>query len=256
MHHLEAHDDHVAANAPAPAAVPLDFGELVRALGYRLADAPPGEPSGPRPRPPLSPQLGELAATVLARGQVLLEPAWHWRLVPVALDGQDDLVQCDGTPPVALDVGRLIRGQLRGSEAIAGFVVTIGPRLEVEARRLLSGGQPLEGYILDAVGSLAVEAVADQLQAEVAAQVAARGWKHTNRFSPGYCTWETAGQQALFALFPENPAGVSLSPSSLMTPLKSISGLFGLGPDVDYRPYQCDLCSMTTCQQRLTEARL
>lgn len=30
-------------------------------------------------------------------------------------------------------------------------------------------------------------------------------------------------------------------------PLKSISGIIGLGAEVEYRPYTCDFCAMETC---------
>jgi hypothetical protein len=250
-HNLESHSQSAASVALLADAVPLDFGALVRMLGYRPPDAPSETPT----RPSLPAALSRLVQDVFARGRALLDPAWHWQPIPISSDGPGDGIRCTGEASVTLAVGPLIHAQLRGSVALAAFVVTIGPRLEREARRLLAGGRPLEGYLLDAVGSLATEAVADRLQAEVAAEFATRGWKTTNRFSPGYCTWETAGQQALFSLLPPTPAGVSLSPSSLMTPLKSVSGLIGLGPAVQYEPYRCDLCALTTCQQRLTEAR-
>jgi hypothetical protein len=188
---------------------------------------------------------------MLAKGRELLDLQWAWAVVPAFIDEERETVECHGRDTAKLAVGRLVGVQLRGACAMAAFVVTIGPRLETIARAMMQTGETLDGYLLDTVGSMAVEAAADVLERDVAALAAARGWKNTNRFSPGYCTWETAGQHALFGLLPPRPAGVALNESSLMSPLKSLSGIIGLGETVEHRPYLCDMCAMETCHQRL-----
>ena len=52
----------------------------------------------------------------------------------------------------------------------------------------------------------------------------------TNRISPGYAGWDTAEQQALWALCPGEPIGVTLNGACFMTPVKSITFLVGIGP--------------------------
>jgi hypothetical protein len=220
--------------------LPLSSTGLLQFLGYHLAEA----------RPAMRARLPEIAAKMLAHGSELVEPAFAWRVVPVSLDTEPEAAHCLPPWSTSLLVGQLIRAELRGSEALAVFVATIGPRLEENARALLAGGKLLEGWVLDAVGSLAAEAVADVAQREVQVLAAAQGWKATNRFSPGYCTWETAGQHALFSLLPAQPAGVTLNDSALMTPLKSVSGVVGIGPAVEYRAYRCEVCTMTGCPAR------
>ena len=235
----------------------LGLPELARGLGYRYPGASPADKrdaAGERPGMPR--HLVEIAEAMLAKGRELLDPQWLWLETQVTVDAQRDVLVCHSQRPAVLSVGRLVRVQLRGSQAAAAFVVTIGARLESEARALMTAGQSLEGYVLDTVGSIAVEAAADVLEEEVTTAVVDRGWNITNRFSPGYCTWETSDQHSLFSLLPEQPAGVTLSDSSLMSPIKSVSGVIGLGPEVEHRPYACELCSMTNCHQRLTEARL
>ena len=130
------------------------------------------------------------------------------------------------------------------------------PALEQAARGLLTGPTLVDGFILDALGSVAADACADALAERVRCELAAWGWKSTNRFSPGYCSWPTADQAALFALLPKAPAGVDLSASALMHPIKSVSGIIGIGPEVTYQPYPCSFCGMTACHQRLVESRI
>ncbi len=231
----------------------IDWSDLVRGLGYSAA--PDGGRTIGRPQRPIPPHMREIVETLLGEGRDLLDPRWVWVASPATLDAAADELLCTEPRQTTLSVGRLVRTQLKGSLAVAAFVVTIGSALERRAREMMADGQPLEGYVLDTVGSLAVEAVADLLELHVADAVAGRGWQSTNRFSPGYCTWTTAGQHALFSMFPKQPAGVTLNESSLMSPIKSVSGVIGLGPEVKHRPYPCELCAMTSCHQRLTEAR-
>jgi cobalamin-dependent methionine synthase I len=72
----------------------------------------------------------------------------------------------------------------------------------------------------------------------------------TNRYSPGYCDWPVKDQQKLFSFFPEKFCGIRLSESSLMYPIKSLSGMIGIGSLVSYQLYPCDSCKDENCQYR------
>jgi len=72
----------------------------------------------------------------------------------------------------------------------------------------------------------------------------------SNRYSPGYCGWKVDEQQILFRLFPEHPLGVTLSDSSLMIPVKSVSGVVASGREVEYHDYSCEGCTMKYCPYR------
>jgi len=61
----------------------------------------------------------------------------------------------------------------------------------------------------------------------------------TNRYSPGYCQWDVGDKHKILSLSGEDPCGRKLKSSALMNPVKSISGLIGLGVDVKYRYYVC-----------------
>jgi hypothetical protein len=148
--------------------------------------------------------------------------------------------------------GKIIRNILQGSEYYTLFAVTAGAGPEELARSLFLKGLYLEGYIVDLIGSALVDAVADQLHDQIRKKAEEMGMRITNRYSPGYCGWDVVEQQKLFGLFPEGFCGITLSPSSLMLPIKSVSGIIGLGPDVTYREYTCELCSMKDCNFRRT----
>ncbi len=151
---------------------------------------------------------------------------------------------------LALEIGRTVAGQLAHSDAVFVFLCTAGPGIEERSRRLMAEGDPFTGFIADAVGSLVVEAAMERVHERVEALADERGRRATNRYSPGYCGWPLREQQQLFRLLPAGFCGVSLSDSSLMTPIKTVSGLIGLGRDVRRNPYTCRLCDLEDCLYR------
>jgi len=153
-------------------------------------------------------------------------------------------------PGLVFDSGKIIHNMLRHSEKYALFVVTAGPEPEELARSLIAEGNYLEGYIVDLLASALVDSAADQIQEQVRNMAKGSSLRITNRYSPGYCSWNVEEQQKLFSLFPEGSCGISLSESSLMKPVKSISGIIGIGSEVKFQDYTCEICSMINCQFR------
>jgi hypothetical protein len=151
-----------------------------------------------------------------------------------------------------LSTGPVIAEQLRGAESAAVFLCTAGPRLEAWSRRLIQEGDFARGYMVDAAASEAVEAAVDKIQNHLAETVLPGGARITNRFSPGYCGWPVSDQHGLFSLLPEGFCGVTLTASSLMVPIKSVSGLVGIGPSAEFNPYPCRQCPMKDCFKRRT----
>lgn len=150
-----------------------------------------------------------------------------------------------------LQIGKIIARQLNGSEGYALFTATAGRSFESYQEKLKQEGDMVKIYITDALGSILAEKTADLLEKALEKELAAKEWKHTNRFSPGYCGWHVSEQQKLFSLFPvSNPCGIRLTPSSLMLPIKSVSGIIGLGKNVRKMEYTCGLCTFEQCFRR------
>jgi hypothetical protein len=147
---------------------------------------------------------------------------------------------------------RVIAKLLERCPQVAIFLVTIGKYLEETAWQLSRDGLILEATVLDAIGSDAVEKVADLAQARIKEIVKAQGLVISRRFSPGYCDWNIAQQQTLFYALTGNTVGIRLTGECLMIPQKSISGIIGIGPskaDVeDYNP--CKTCRKKNCPGR------
>lgn len=170
-----------------------------------------------------------------------------------AIDRVDRVDVAGGTITVAdtpFAVGRQVAGYLKEATEAALFLCTAGALFSDEARELNAAGDFLEAYVIDAIGSLTVEKAMDRIHNALAEQQAAAGLKITNRYSPGYCNWPLSDQRMLFQFVGENPTTITLSPSCLMHPIKSVSGIIGIGDEVQRRPYGCAVCANKTCIYR------
>jgi len=145
---------------------------------------------------------------------------------------------------------KIITSQIKKSEKAAVFVGTIGNAMEQWSKELFNQGNTMLGYIVDTVASAAVESAVDFLHNEIGKAMLDEGLKITNRYSPGYCNWPVSDQHILFSLLPKNFCGISLTDSALMYPIKSISGIIGVGKDVRRMKYICDKCKVKDCAYR------
>ena len=171
-----------------------------------------------------------------------------YKILPV-----DELSIPDGQIVIAdtsLRVERQVAGYLKGSEYAALFLCTAGDLFSELSTYLNDQNDFLEAYIVDTIGSLTVEKTMDKIQAALELKAAARGLEISNRYSPGYCNWHLSSQKALFSLIGENPSGISLTDSCLMQPIKSVSGIIGIGKDVKRREYGCVVCQNENCIYR------
>lgn len=146
---------------------------------------------------------------------------------------------------------------MRSSREIVCFLATAGPKLDAEISRLTAQGRVSSAYILDAMGSLLVESVVAGFQEKTSKSLRPKDKGVTLRFSPGYCDWPLTQQGELFGLFDAQGLGVKLSRSCLMTPRKSISGVFGIYPlDGVSAPYiPCWECGRRGCSSRRALSR-
>jgi hypothetical protein len=150
------------------------------------------------------------------------------------------------------NIRKIVFGQMKRTESVAAFLCTAGREIGNRSRRLMKEGDLLKGYIYDVIGNAIVEATADRMQEVLKNELRLAGKKITNRFSPGYCGWDVAEQHKLFSLLPDNFCGIRLTESALMDPVKSVSGFIGIGTEVKFNPYPCELCDRVSCLYRKT----
>jgi hypothetical protein len=181
----------------------------------------------------------------------LLQPRISYRRFVLASVSRGGIELDDGT---RFKSPKLARALVR-AEAVCCFVATVGPALEMEVQRQMQQRRYADAYVLDAMGSMSAENIVEQFYRRTARSLAENGRGVTLRFSPGYCDWPLDQQRPLFALFSDHPPlKVRLSGSCLMSPSKSVSGLFGIlpagipGAHPAYNP--CSACDKRDCIAR------
>jgi hypothetical protein len=158
-----------------------------------------------------------------------------------------DVMNLGGT---AFHLNKIVASSLEKSTEVAIFIGTCGKKVELFSKQLMKDAHSLEGYIVDLIGSEIAEGVADFIHKKIESDMANSGLKVTNRYSPGYCNWSVSDQQQLFYLLGVNNCGVQLTASSLMLPIKSVSGIIGVGEHVENSGYTCDICDLNQCLYR------
>lgn len=146
--------------------------------------------------------------------------------------------------------GSIISGHLDGVERFVVFVTTAGAEYEAYLHGLKEEGDLVSEYIADALGSVIAEAAVTEIGRQVERLTQSTGERLSYPYSPGYCGWHIRQQAQLFSLLPEHPCGVRLTESSLMMPIKSVSGIYGLGAGIQKQGYACEICGLATCYKR------
>lgn len=221
--------------------ISYSFGELTLDIDYLSAML--GFPDGVLPEP-----FDEYVAQALQEAGSLCDIRGAFRISESGEFAPDHShVLIDGK---VFEIGKTVAKEYRNSENYALFICTAGSGISQRSQELLTGENPVLGYVFDILGSMIVETATDLLQSEIKQFANAKNMAITNRYSPGYCKWSVADQHKLFSFFPDNCCGISLTDSALMHPIKSVSGIIGLGKEVKFREYTCDLCSQVDCFHR------
>jgi cobalamin-dependent methionine synthase I len=131
-------------------------------------------------------------------------------------------------------------------------VVTIGDGMEKEASAFMAKKEPLYGYLLDRIGSLAVESLAEIFEEKLRGRQHASKRSCSMRLSPGYCDWPIEEQVIMAKALDFPKAGIRLTKKCMMIPRKSISAMVAMGPKGLFekgRP-QCLACDREDCDYR------
>jgi len=185
----------------------------------------------------------------------LLSPQLNYRKLEIASAEHGIFRLTEGTAFKSHKLSRVMR---QCAEAVF-FIATIGAGIENKIRRLTARNRLSDAFVIDTMGSLLVEELVNQFQNEMRGRYRREGRAISLRFSPGYCDWPIEEQKKLFDLFNEDLLEVTLSDTCLMSPRKSISGVFGISYQ-DTRPWvaahnPCRECAKKDCNERRSTLR-
>lgn len=195
---------------------------------------------------PLSGSLGRKVRALKSKVRGLLNPRLYYRTAKLRTNSK-------GTVCLEKDIvfkSNKLSKTLQDSDESVCFVGTVGKGVEGEINRLLRDNSLADAYIVDALGSVAVENMVEQFQHRMDSRYRKQGKSVTLRFSPGYCDWPVTEQKKLFRLFHRQEIDVDLLDSCLMRPRKSISGIFGVAPTTESPYNPCVHCKKLDCEAR------
>lgn len=174
----------------------------------------------------VSPVIRDIAADMVKIAEALAAPEVAFVTVAVDRVTPDSATLLDG-PTFS---GRCFGNHLAAATDAVCFVLTLGPAVDERIGEMAAGDELLEALFLETAGWLAVEDAVRKFRAHLNAQLRPKGRRVTPRLGPGYVDWPLTEQPKLFSVFEGAPLPVALSEYCVMTPKKSISGLFGLIP--------------------------
>ncbi len=188
-------------------------------------------------------QTSAIVDSLLEEAMEVVRPKFYYAIHPCQLGDRELIIGKQ-----SLNTAKSITTLLSRSESVAIFTATAGEEFQGWIDSVTQSGDTIKLFVLDAIGSSIVEATGDYMELQLQEEIKEK--KHTNRFSPGYCGWDINEQHKLFSILPHNVCGIKLSASSLMYPIKSISGVIGIGDDVITRKYGCSICNNRDCYLR------
>jgi len=154
-----------------------------------------------------------------------------------------------------VNFNNLVINLLKGTNCLVLGVVTVGSTLENNVTELFARGEYPRAIALDAVGTVAVEALSKYVRNLICQEVKDRNLQITRHFSPGYNDWDINQQKVIFEIIPADKIGVKLTESCMMLPRKSLSWVIGIGKDISRLSKEkgtCKICKLKSCQYRKT----
>ena len=194
-----------------------------------------------------SPGLVEDTASVLKEGKRFFQPRVYYESYGVEKVFHDRLLLAGGKELR----GAFLVSHLASAEEIVVLLCTIGENLEDKVSELFAE-DPVRAFMLDALGSAAVERLSSNAVRLFEKLAEGKNWGVSVPLSPGMESWLLEeGQPQIFDLISGKEVGVSLTESFTMRPAKSLSLLLGMGPQVETLGTICDYCAVrSTCRHR------
>jgi len=155
----------------------------------------------------------------------------------------------------------LLRSIYPDAENLAMFVLTMGSGVSEYIEKLFEKNDYAIAAMLDSVASTAADKAVSVLEERFKthwnqnSSIEDTTNKRVLAYSPGYCGWHVSGQKKLFKYLNPGEIGITLNNSSLMTPLKSVSGVLIYG-DKEIHIFKnnfsyCRTCKTKNCRERI-----
>jgi hypothetical protein len=198
------------------------------------------------------PALYKAASRALELGLQLVKPVLASSTYPVVSIQHQDIL---------LDNHARIRSPMlvnhfKNAQTLIFCVCSIGDELENMARHFGST-DPVLSMALDALGSAAVEQLMMEICRNLEEKLSSASTYISQPIGPGLEGWTVSdGQPQIFGLVDAGRAGIRLSESRMMLPIKSASFVLGISNTPFQAGSTCDFCNLReTCRYKGNHAQ-
>lgn len=197
----------------------------------------------------IQPTLKNVTLELIKNKDVWLEPTLAYNIFSIA-EVQPAYIILQNGQMLHLSPATEI---LKQASEIAIVMCTIGPLLEKAVDEYFKSGQSMKGFLLDGLGSAAVDSLAQKACDLINSDAVSGGLSSSSPYSPGMHGWSIDNLPALFRLVPADQISMSLTSSGMISPRKSIAMVIGIGKDMKQRKPEemCLLCNLRdSCRHR------
>lgn len=198
------------------------------------------------------PEIEHLYNEALLLFQKLVEPKGFF--VPIEIEEFNIILEGEGENDGAIPLELITeRGVF-----IALFIATLGAKVSSKIEELIKEKDYPLGHMLDTIASRSAENATEigekYFQKEIKNNFSLNNQK-VLLYSPGYCGWNVTAQKKIFKFLQPEKIGIALNESSLMTPIKSVSGVLISG-ERDIHKFRmiypfCKTCQTYSCRERI-----
>jgi hypothetical protein len=111
---------------------------------------------------------------------------------------------------------------------------------------------PLQAFLSYSSFNSILQTALDQFKKEIIQILSLSELSLTRRFAPGYCGWAIQEQQKILSLLNPAAIGVQVTPSQMLDPPHSLTGVYGLRRDIKHtEKIPCYTCTSVTCSVHL-----
>jgi hypothetical protein len=190
---------------------------------------------------PVSDRVEGLVEKAISLYEALTQPTGI--IAEVSLSDFEEIFEGEGHNDLPAPLQEIVPA----ADGLALFAATLGEPVSDKIQELFQENDPATACMLDGIASdraetattILAEAFLDSLVQKGTVGPEARALP----YSPGYCGWNITGQKKLFDHLDPERIGISLSASSLMSPIKSVSGVLVVGrPEIHDFENDFDFC--------------
>ena len=219
--------------------VSIDKKKLYKQIGYKDTSA-------------ITPALKELIEQVISSGLRLIEPKLAAKRCKIKVYREKSQILVESN---VYFNGEFITKHLRNCTQAAVFLLTVGPTISKEIEGAFKENNYLKAMVLDGVADQAIEKIIMQYRNQLVESINAEGLGITGFINPGHLDFGVDQQRSIFKILDGSKIGLSLTDSCLIMPIKSASGLFGLGKGIGISKdnHNCQHCTIENCPNRTSE---